>query len=39
MFTISKQYSLLGKTITMDNTLYDEIVDEIKTKCTYNKIE
>ena len=38
MFTISKQYSLLGKTITMDNTLYDEIVDEIKTKCTYNKI-
>ena len=38
-FTISKQYSLLGQTITMDNTLYDEIVDEIKTKCTYNKIE
>ena len=38
MFTISKQYSLLGKTITMDNTLYDKIVDEVKTKCTYNKI-
>ena len=38
LFSISKQISLLGKTITKDNTLYDELVDEIKAKCTYNKI-
>lgn len=38
IFTIYKRMSLLGKTIARDNTLYDEIVDEIKTKCTYNEI-
>ena len=35
---VYKKITLLGKTITRDNTLYDEIMDEIKTKCTYNKI-
>jgi len=37
-FAIYKKITLLGKTITKDNTLYDELVNEIKTKCTYNKI-